>query len=330
MTSRRTSRRAPRRASRRTPLLLTALALIVALLAACSGNPRSFSGGGGAGGGDAAAGGGGDKSISIAMVPGWDEDIAATYMWKALLEEKGYTVNVQELEIASTFTGLANDQIDLYLDAWLPSTHAAYWSRYESKLEALTTWSLGKNMLVVPQYVDVSSLDQLRAASAEFGGRIVGIEAGAGLMAATRTKVMPAYGLDNYTLVEGSSPAMLAALDSAIKGQEADRRHALAAALGVQRLPAQGARRPQAGVRRAGRHEGARAQRLQRAPAAGRRLPQEVHDEERAALLAHARAAQAGQGQGARRSQVVDRREPARRRRLAGRLLTTPLLTNTS
>lgn len=58
----------------------------MALLAACSGNPRSFSGGGGAGGGDAAAGGGGDKSISIAMVPGWDEDIAATYMWKALLE----------------------------------------------------------------------------------------------------------------------------------------------------------------------------------------------------------------------------------------------------
>ena len=154
------------------------------------------------------------------MVPGWDEDIAATYMWKALLEEKGYTVNVRELEIASTFTGLANDQIDLYLDAWLPSTHAAYWSRYESKLEALTTWSLGKNMLVVPQYVDVSSLDQLRAASAEFGGRIVGIEAGAGLMAATRTKVMPAYGLDNYTLVEGSSPAMLAALDSAIKAKK--------------------------------------------------------------------------------------------------------------
>ena len=36
-------------------------------------------------------------------------------------------------------------------------------------------------------------------------------------MKAMREKVIPAYGLTDYNLVEGSSPAMLASLDSAIK-----------------------------------------------------------------------------------------------------------------
>ena len=35
-----------------------------------------------------------------------------------------------------------------------------------------------------------------------------------------REKVIPAYGLTDFNLVEGSSPAMLASLDSAIKQQQ--------------------------------------------------------------------------------------------------------------
>lgn len=199
---------------RRTPLLITILTLVAALLTACSGNPASFSGGGGGGGGE---GGEADKNLTIAVVAGWDEDIAASYLWKELLEQRGYTVTLQELDVASTFTGVANGQIDLYMDAWLPATHQVYWDRYQSKLEVLSTWSEGKNMIVVPSYVNIDSLDQLKAHSDEFGGQIVGIEAGAGLMKATREQIIPQYGLDNYSLVEGSSPAMLAALDTSIK-----------------------------------------------------------------------------------------------------------------
>ncbi len=194
------------------------IALIVVSIAACSGQTTTFSGGSGGGSGSGGQSGGeGDKTVSISIVAGWDEDVAATYLWKELLEQRGYTVNVQELDIASTFTGVANGQIDLYFDAWLPSTHGVYWDRFGDKLEVVSDWSVGRNTLVVPDYVDVNSIAELKSRSAEFGGRIVGIEAGAGEMKAMREKVIPAYGLDNYNLVEGSSPAMLATLDSSIQ-----------------------------------------------------------------------------------------------------------------
>jgi glycine betaine/proline transport system substrate-binding protein len=201
------------RSPRRRGMLAGLIAVLTVLVAACSGQTSSF---GGAGTGNQ-SGEGGDKSVSISVVAGWDEDVAATYMWKELLEQRGYTVNVQELDVASTFTGVANGQIDLYLDAWLPVTHASYWDRFKDQLEVVASWSEGRNTLVVPDYVDVNSIADLQARSAEFEGRIVGIEAGAGEMKAMREKVMPAYGLDNYELVEGSSPAMLATLDASIK-----------------------------------------------------------------------------------------------------------------
>jgi len=209
--------RSPRR--RGTPVLAGLIALIIATITACSGGSSSFSGGGSgsSGGGSGGGGEGNDKNLSISVVAGWDEDVAATYMWKELLEQRGYTVTVQELDIASTFTGVANKQVDLYLDAWLPVTHEAYWSRFGDQLEIVSDWSEGRNLLAVPDYVDVNSLADLQGKSAEFGGRIVGIEAGAGLMRATREQVIPKYGLSDYSLIEGSSPAMLATLDSSIK-----------------------------------------------------------------------------------------------------------------
>ena len=89
-------------------------------------------------------GGGGDKNVSISVVAGWDEDVAASNLWKALLEERGYTVNMQELDIASTFTGVANGQVDLYMDAWLPTTHQAYWDRFKDQLEVVTDLAGGQ------------------------------------------------------------------------------------------------------------------------------------------------------------------------------------------
>ena len=208
--------RTPRQ--RGTSLLAGLIALIIASITACSGQTSTFSGGGGSGSGD--QGGGGDKTVSMSVVAGWDDAIAVTNLWKELLEQRGYTVNVQELDIASTFTGVANGQIDLYLDAWLPVTHEAYWNRFQNQLEVVSSWSTGENLLAVPEYVDVNSLADLKGRAGEFGGRIVGIEAGGGLMRATRDEAIPTYGLDDYSLVEGSSPAMLATLDAATKNQQ--------------------------------------------------------------------------------------------------------------
>jgi glycine betaine/proline transport system substrate-binding protein len=96
--------RSPRR--RGTSLLAGLIALVIASITACSGQSSSF--GGSSGGGSGSGGDAGDKNLTVAVVAGWDEDVAASNLWKALLEERGYTVNLQELDIASTFTGVAN------------------------------------------------------------------------------------------------------------------------------------------------------------------------------------------------------------------------------
>jgi glycine betaine/proline transport system substrate-binding protein len=191
------------------------LAVILAAVTACSGQTASFSGGGGKQGG-----GTDSKSVSIAVVAGWDEDVAASYLWQQLLQQRGYKVSLQELDVASTFTGVANGQLNLYMDAWLPVTQAVYWKRFQNQLEKVTDWQPGRLVLAVPNYVNVSTVADLKANAGELGHRIVGIEAGAGEMRTVRDQVIPGYGLGDFNLVEGSTPAMLASLDTAIKRKQ--------------------------------------------------------------------------------------------------------------
>ena len=74
--------------------------------------------------------------------------------------------------------------------------------------------------LAVPDYVDVRSITELKDHADRFGRRIMGIEAGAGLMRVTRESAMPGYGLEDWELVQSSTPTMLAELDRAIQNQE--------------------------------------------------------------------------------------------------------------
>jgi glycine betaine/proline transport system substrate-binding protein len=187
---------------------------VLLLLAACSGETATV------GSDDDNASG--SKSVSFAVVDGWDENVATTYLWKELLETRDYKVDVESLDIASTFTAVANGQVDMYTDAWLPATHEAYWKRYGDKLEIVSTWyDTAENNLAVPEYVeDVNTIEDLKGKHGKFDNRIVGIEAGAGLMKLTRTSVIPGYDLKDYELVEGSTAAMLSALESSIKKKE--------------------------------------------------------------------------------------------------------------
>lgn len=208
-----------RRFGTRTVLMLVLAALIAlsgALLIGCT-QP---------GGTDAdstpAAPGEGDRSkpIRIGWIP-WDEDVAITFLWKELLEEEGYTVELTQLEAGPTFGGLAAGDLDVYMDAWLPVTHEDYWATYGDKLEKIGTWNAnGLLTWAVPDYVDIESIEDLNGREAEFGGRVIGIEPGAGLTRMSLENVIPGYELDGYELVEGSTPAMLAELDRATRAQE--------------------------------------------------------------------------------------------------------------
>ncbi|PZF95086.1 glycine betaine ABC transporter substrate-binding protein [Micromonospora deserti] len=165
---------------------------------------------------------GGDKKITIGYMA-WDEAIAASYLWRNLLVEKGFEVELKNVEAGVVYQGLSTGDIDLFLDGWLPQTHASYWERYGDKLEKIGVWYDDASLsIAVPDYVTgVESLADLAGNAGSFDGQIIGIEPGAGLTAATQDKVIPGYGLTGkLDLKTSSTPAMLAALDSAIKDKK--------------------------------------------------------------------------------------------------------------
>ncbi|MFD0773702.1 glycine betaine ABC transporter substrate-binding protein [Streptomonospora algeriensis] len=185
----------------------------------------SACGGGGEGGvstGPSEGEGGGDKEITIGLIP-WEEDIAVTHLWKAVLEEKGYTVNIENVDVAPVFQGTADGDIDLFLDTWLPNTHGDYWDKYGDQVEDLGAWNDGASLeLTVPSYMeDVNSIEDLKGNADTFNGEIIGIESGSGLVQTTEEEAMPTYGLeDDYKLVKSSTPAMLEELRTAIKEEK--------------------------------------------------------------------------------------------------------------
>ncbi|MFP5347049.1 MAG: glycine betaine ABC transporter substrate-binding protein [Actinomycetes bacterium] len=194
----------------RTAALAAAGALALGLLAACGGSNQPAGGGTSSGGGS-----GGDKNVTIAIAAGWDEDIAVSHLWKYVLEQKGYTVSLPELDIAPVFVGVSKGDLDLYLDTWLPVTHADYWKQYGDKVVDLGVWYDQATLnIAVPDYVDAQSIGDLKGKEAEFDGTITGIDPGAGLTRVTG-EAMKAYDLSGYTLKTSSTPAMLAALKKA-------------------------------------------------------------------------------------------------------------------
>ncbi|WP_109208809.1 MULTISPECIES: glycine betaine ABC transporter substrate-binding protein [Microbacterium] len=161
--------------------------------------------------------GGDDKGhLRIAVFNGWDEGIAASELWKAVLEDEGYTVELAYADPAAAYTGIANGDYDLTLDTWLPLTHADYMETYGDDLVDLGAWNdEAKLTIAVNEDAPIDSLDELAANADVFGNRLVGIEAGSGLVTVTQEAVIPGYGLEGMEFLTSSTPAMLTELQAA-------------------------------------------------------------------------------------------------------------------
>ncbi|MGW2562213.1 ABC transporter permease/substrate binding protein [Streptomyces sp. NPDC001514] len=193
----------------------------VVILALVAGGMGIFGGAKSAGTSDATSVGQG-KKISMGYIP-WDEGIASTFLWKELLEQRGFEVDAKQLEAGSLYTGLAGGQIDFQTDSWLPVTHAQYWDKYQDKLEDVGSWYGPTSLeLSVPGYMKgIDSLDDLKGKASTFKGRIIGIEPSAGMMGILKDKVLKEYGLEGeYKVVDGSTPGMLAELKRAYDKKE--------------------------------------------------------------------------------------------------------------
>jgi glycine betaine/proline transport system substrate-binding protein len=177
----------------------------------------------GADDGDSGAADGGGETITLGFIPSWTDGLSMAWLWKDVLEERGYDVQMEEIsDAAPLYAGLAGGDVDVYPSAWSEVTHADYMAEYGDDVEDLGAWYEGAVLtFAVPEYTDVDSIAELAGEVDRFDGRIVGIEPGAGLTRTTKESVLPTYGLtDSYELVESSTTAMLAELRAAIDAHE--------------------------------------------------------------------------------------------------------------
>lgn len=167
-------------------------------------------------GGEAAS-----KDVTIGVFNGWPEGEAVSYLWKLILEDEGYNVELEYADAGPVFQGVAGGDYDVALDGWLPMTHASYFDQFGDDIVDLGSWNDDAKLTVaVNADAPIDSLEELAGASDQFGNRLIGIEPGAGLTAATQDQVIPTYGLDGMDFITSSTPAMLAELDSKLASGE--------------------------------------------------------------------------------------------------------------
>ncbi|MDA3927890.1 MAG: glycine betaine ABC transporter substrate-binding protein [Prolixibacteraceae bacterium] len=156
------------------------------------------------------------KEITIAYVDGWAEGVAMTYVTKHIFQDQGYTVETKTAAVDLVFASLANGDVDVFMDAWLPITHKEKVAKFESNIESLgTNLDQARIGLVVPTYVTINSIEELNGVANKFDGKLIGIEKGAGITAKTELAIEE-YKL-NLEQMNSSSIAMLTMLTKAIK-----------------------------------------------------------------------------------------------------------------
>lgn len=160
-----------------------------------------------------------NQKITIGL-NSWAENIAVAHLWKQLLDTRGYSVKLTNAAEGITWTGVAQGNIQMSMDIWLPHTDAAYYKRYKNKVNLVGPWfRRAKLGLVVPQYSPVNTIPQLRTQASKFtvpgqnGPAIMGIGAGSSEMKMTRTAIKK-YHLP-MQLVDASQAAMMTELKQA-------------------------------------------------------------------------------------------------------------------
>lgn len=161
-----------------------------------------------------------EKVLKIVHVD-WDCAVASSYLAKAVLEDRlGYRVEMLPVSQDVMWASIASGEADAMVAAWLPDTHFDAYAKVKNQVDTLGKL-VGETRLglAVPDYVPLRSIDELEANAEAFGGRIVGIDAGAGLMRLT-AKTLKDYEITQLQLLPGSGASMAATLAEAIRKQE--------------------------------------------------------------------------------------------------------------
>lgn len=151
----------------------------------------------------------------------YDDSIIQFEVFKELVRRRlGYSAEGIQVPASELFKAVADGSVDGTFAPWLPVSGAAFLEKYGKELEAA-----GPNMhgcrygLVVPAYVGIDSIYDMKHHAGKFGDRIYSIERKT-FIGAMAADIIRQYGLDEFTVDFGNENTMLAALDKCFRGRQ--------------------------------------------------------------------------------------------------------------
>src|SRR5699024_8086630 len=94
--------------------------MLTVILAACGEGEASDSGNGNSD----------DDELVFGLI-NWPENVAVNHVWKVLLEEEGYEVDVKQLEMGTIMEALSTGDLDVGIEVWLPVQDISYYEQYK-------------------------------------------------------------------------------------------------------------------------------------------------------------------------------------------------------
>ena len=160
------------------------------------------------------------KEVSIGYVDGWSDSVATTHVAAEVIKRKlGYDVKLMPVATGIMWQGVATGKLDAMLSAWLPVTHGEYWAKNKDNVvDYGPNFKDARIGLIVPEYVKAQSIADL-GSDAGFKKKIVGIDAGSGVMLKTDQAIKD-YDLVGYKLQASSGAAMTSELGRAYAKQQ--------------------------------------------------------------------------------------------------------------
>jgi len=157
------------------------------------------------------------EEIELTLVE-WDSEIASANVVGQVLKDLGYEVTITPLDMSLMWSSVATGEADAMLAAWLPGDQKEQYEEYGDQLVDLGANLEGAKIgLVVPEYMDVDSIEEL---DSEADSTITGIDPGAGVVTAAEEAIEEYDNLENWEIDMSSGGAMVTALDQAYENEE--------------------------------------------------------------------------------------------------------------
>ncbi|WP_238378729.1 glycine betaine ABC transporter substrate-binding protein [Halalkalibacillus sediminis] len=102
--------------------------------------------------------------IELVSTP-WDSERASSSVLAEVMTQKGFNVTVTPVDVAVVFESVSGGDADATAAAWLPLTHADFYEDVKDDVVDLGANLTGAKIgLVVPEYMDIDSIEDLKAA----------------------------------------------------------------------------------------------------------------------------------------------------------------------